>query len=122
MYISKIEVHLLVFSTFYKLRLSLRRTDGRTDGQTEGRMDRWMDDWMDGCKWSLHKAFVITQCDSQNTNNYLFTTAGVQDSNNYKFRPFPLAVIRLYIPRNIQPDDGRNTLLLLSCTTAVANK
>jgi len=26
--------------------------------------------------------------DSQNTTNYLFATAGVQDSNNYMFRPF----------------------------------
>jgi hypothetical protein len=36
--------------------------------------------------------------DSQNTTNYLFATAGVQDSNNYTFRPFPVAIIRLYIP------------------------
>jgi len=36
--------------------------------------------------------------DSQNTSNYLFATAGVQDGNNYMFRPFPFALIRLYIP------------------------
>jgi hypothetical protein len=36
--------------------------------------------------------------DSQNTTNYLFATASVQDSNNCMFRPFPVAIIRLYIP------------------------
>jgi len=36
--------------------------------------------------------------DSQNSTNYLFATAGVQDSNNYMFRPFPVAIIRLYVP------------------------
>ena len=36
--------------------------------------------------------------DSQNTTNYLFVTAGVQDSNNYMFRPFPVAIIRLNNP------------------------
>jgi hypothetical protein len=36
--------------------------------------------------------------DSQNTTNYLFATAGVQDSNSYMFRPFLLTIIRLYIP------------------------
>jgi hypothetical protein len=35
---------------------------------------------------------------SHNTTNYSFATAGVQDSNNYMFRPFLLAIIRLYIP------------------------
>jgi hypothetical protein len=35
--------------------------------------------------------------DSQNTTKYLFGTAGVQDSNNYMFQPFPVAIIRLYI-------------------------
>ena len=62
--------------------------------------------------------------DSQNTTKHLFATAGIQDSNNYMFRPFLLAIIRLYIPsfksmynmptivhnletRNIQPDDGQ---------------
>jgi hypothetical protein len=34
--------------------------------------------------------------DSQNTTNYLFATAGVQDSNNYMFRAFLLAIIRLF--------------------------
>jgi len=36
--------------------------------------------------------------DSQNTTNYLFAIAGVQNSNNYMFWPFPMATIRLYIP------------------------
>jgi hypothetical protein len=36
--------------------------------------------------------------DSQNTTKYLFVTAGIQDSNNYMFRPFIVAIIRLYIP------------------------
>jgi hypothetical protein len=36
--------------------------------------------------------------DCQNTTNYLFATAGVQDSINYMFRLFLLAIIRLYIP------------------------
>jgi hypothetical protein len=56
--------------------------------------------------------------DSQNTTKYLFATAGVQDSNNYMFRPFLVAINRLYIlswlivhnleTRNIlvEPDDG----------------
>jgi hypothetical protein len=36
--------------------------------------------------------------DSQNTTNYLFATADVQDGNNYMFRPFLLAVIKLNFP------------------------
>ena len=47
----------------------------------------------------------------QNTNKYLFATAGVQDGNNYMLRPFSVAIIRLYIletleTRNIQLADG----------------
>jgi hypothetical protein len=36
--------------------------------------------------------------DSQNTTKYLLATAGIQNSNNYMFRPFLVAIIRLYIP------------------------
>jgi hypothetical protein len=50
--------------------------------------------------WSQQPASYTKQDvgDSQNTTKYLFATAGVQDSNNYMFRPFLLAIIRLYIP------------------------
>ena len=30
--------------------------------------------------------------------DYLFVADGVQDSNNYMFRPFPATIIRFYIP------------------------
>ena len=36
--------------------------------------------------------------DSQNTNKNLFATTGVQDSNNYTFRPFLVVIITLYLP------------------------
>jgi hypothetical protein len=37
--------------------------------------------------------------DSQNTTKYLLATARIQNSNNYMFRSFLVAIIRLYIPR-----------------------
>jgi hypothetical protein len=36
--------------------------------------------------------------DSRNPSKYLFATAGIQNSNSYKFRPFLVAIIRLYVP------------------------
>ena len=54
--------------------------------------------------------------DSQNITKYLFVTAGIQNSNNYMFRPFLVAVmynmptswhiVHNLEAMNIQPDDG----------------
>jgi hypothetical protein len=66
--------------------------------------------WCPNLKWTYQHNFEVRhlRCvcvnikhdvgDSQNTTNYLFATAGVQDSNNYMFQSFLLAIIRLYIP------------------------
>jgi len=51
---------------------------------------------------------------SQNTTEYLFLNAGVQDSNSYMFRPFLVAIIRLYIPSSKSMYNKQTKLFLMA--------
>ena len=51
--------------------------------------------------------------DNQNTTEYLFVNAGVQDSSNYMFRPFLVAIIRLYIPSSKSMYNKQTKLCLM---------
>jgi hypothetical protein len=72
----------------------------------------WIDLAQDRDKWRALRWDIPVVClnikhdvgDSQNTTKYLFSTAAVQDSNNYMFRPVLVHTLEI---RNIQPDDGQ---------------